>query len=54
MIAFVTNPTALERILFELESKEMKNKISTRYSDLKQAVIFTVTLILDFFPPVHA
>ena len=49
MIAFVTNPTALERILFELESKEMKNKIGTRYSDLKRAVIFTVILTLDFF-----
>ena len=49
MIAFVTNPLALERVLFSLETKHIKNKIGTRCSDLKHAVIFTVTLILDFF-----
>jgi len=35
MIAFVTNPVALERVLFSLEMKHIKNKIETKCSDLK-------------------
>ena len=49
MIAFITNPVALERVMFPLETKQVKNKIGTRCSDFKHAVILTVTLILDFF-----
>ena len=48
MIAFITNPVALERVMFPLEMKQIKNKIGTRCSEIKHAVILTVTLILDF------